>query len=136
MMATEEVLYVETSSMVAVLKGEPEREQFLMRIDACDFCITSPISVFETSIALSELTGSCVSAMSEVKRFLEISRIRVVDVGAEILVELASARDRYGKGTGHRAKLNLGDCFSYAVAKCAGVQILYKGNDFAQTDMA
>lgn len=135
-MATEAVFYVETSSMVAVLKGEPEREKFLASIDACDFCITSPVSVFETSIALSELTGSCVSALSDVTRFLEVSRIRIVDIGADILVELASARDRYGKGTGHRAKLNLGDCFSYAVAKCAGVPILYKGSDFAHTDMA
>jgi ribonuclease VapC len=46
------------------------------------------------------------------------------------------ARDRYGKGTGHPARLNLGDCVSYAMAKKAGVPLLYKGNDFAQTDLA
>lgn len=129
-------IYVETSSIVAILKGEPEREEFLTRIDECEFRITSTVSVFEAALAVSELTGSCVSALGEVRRFLDISQIQIVGIEEGILVELAAARDRYGKGTGHPAGLNLGDCFSYAVAKTTGTAILYKGNDFAHTDMA
>ena len=43
---------------------------------------------------------------------------------------------RYGKGTGHAARLNFGDCFSYALAHCLGEELLYKGKDFDQTDVA
>ena len=46
------------------------------------------------------------------------------------------AFDRFGKGSGHPARLNLGDCFAYAMAKQHGVPLLYKGDDFSQTDLA
>jgi len=128
-------LYVETSAIVAVLKNEPERESFIERIAQSEDCITSPMSVFEASIAFSELTGSCSSALSEVLRFLRLAKVAINEIGEDLLPELALARDRYGKGSGHPAKLNIGDCFSYAVAKQAGVSLLYKGDDFAQTDL-
>jgi len=127
--------YVETSAIVAVLKNEPEREDFLDRIEQSSGCITSPVSAFEASIALAELAGSCSAALSEVLRFLQISKIAIGEIGEDLLPELALARDRYGKGSGHPAKLNLGDCFSYAMAKQREVSLLYKGDDFARTDL-
>lgn len=128
--------YLETSAMVAILKNEPERADFIEKIEKCRSCITSPVSVFEASIALSTLTGSCTSALSEIMRFLTMSKISIVGIGQDVLQELALVRDRYGKGTRHPARLNMGDCFSYAVAKQANVFLLYKGNDFALTDLA
>ena len=68
-------------------------------------------------------------------RFLRLAKI-AHEIGEDILPELALARDRYGKGSGHRTFLNLGDCLSYAMAKQAGVPLLYKGDDFAATDLA
>jgi len=71
-----------------------------------------------------------------VLQFLEQAGISLVDVRADAHLIALSAHERFGKGTGHPAQLNMGDCFSYAVAKTAGVPLLYKGRDFAQTDLA
>ncbi|MGN6307070.1 MAG: type II toxin-antitoxin system VapC family toxin [Mesorhizobium sp.] len=128
-------MHIDASAIVAVLANEPERASFFDRMRTGKKS-TSPISVFEASIALGKLTGSCVSALGEIMRFLELADIEVLPIEADVLPELCVARDRYGKGSGHPARLNLGDCVSYAMAKRAGVQLLYKGSDFAQTDMA
>lgn len=128
-------MHIDASAIVAVLANEPDRSSLFDRMRATKKS-TSPVSVFEASIALSKLTGSCASALGEVMRFLTLADIEILPVEADILPELCIARDRYGKGSGHPANLNLGDCFSYAMAKKAGVPLLYKGNDFAQTDMA
>ncbi|PWJ83998.1 ribonuclease VapC [Pseudaminobacter salicylatoxidans] len=127
--------YVETSAIVAVLKNEPEREDFIDKIEQSSYCITSPVSAFEASIALTEMVGSCSAALSEVLRFLQIAKVTIGEIGEDLLPELALARDRYGKDSGHPARLNLGDCFSYAVAKQRDVSLLYKGDDFALTDL-
>lgn len=128
-------MYVDASAMVCILANEPERRDFLTAIKGKS-CFTSPVSVFETATSISTLTGSCASALSEIERFLSEAKIRIAPIDQSILIELAIARDRYGKGTGHPARLNLGDCFSYAMAKQAGVRLLYKGKDFARTDLA
>lgn len=129
-------MYVDASALVAILANEPERGDFIKAITSADIRITSVVSVFETSLAISALTGSSASALSEVMRLIEAAGIEVRSAEPDLLGELCIARDRYGKGSGHPAKLNMGDCFSYATAKQAGVSILYKGNDFAHTDLA
>lgn len=129
-------MYVDASAISAILKNEPERRDFIGRIKRAGRCITSAVSAFEAAMALSPITGSCSSAMGEVRRFLQESRIEVVSLDNTILFELAVARDRYGKGTGHPAQLNLGDCVSYAMAKERSMPLLYKGNDFSKTDLA
>ena len=128
-------MYVDASALVAILANESERSQFLKAIGASKTRMTSVVSVFETSLSISTLTGSCASALSEVMRFIETVGIEIMSIDPALLVELCIARDRYGKGSGHPARLNMGDCFSYAMAKQAGVPLLYKGNDFAQTDI-
>ena len=75
-------------------------------------------------------------ARAEVAEFLERAGIDVVPidrVAGDIAID---AHARYGKGSGHPARLNLGDCFAYAMAKQHGVPLLYKGADFSQTDLA
>ncbi|QDY99235.1 type II toxin-antitoxin system VapC family toxin [Nitratireductor mangrovi] len=128
-------MYVDASAQVAILKGETEREFFLDAIEQADQCITSPISVFEAAIALGTLTGSCVSALADALQFLERADVSIEPIDEEHLIDIAIARDTYGKGSSHPARLNLGDCISYAMAKRAGVPLLYKGNDFAHTDL-
>ena len=70
-----------------------------------------------------------------VDRFLSRPTVRVVAFGLEHYRLAAAAFDRYGKGRGHPAQLNFGDCMAYAVAKARDVPLLYKGDDFAQTDV-
>ena len=87
-------------------------------------------------MAFSTKTGSCAAAEVEIEAFLKTLNVEIVPVGPDALLEMAIVRDRFGKGTGRPGGLNFGDCITYAVAKLAGMRILYKGNDFAQTDMA
>ena len=129
-------MYIDASALVAILANEPERERFLEAISGNEASRTSVVSLFETSLAIGTLTGSCASALTEVMRFVDAANIEIVPIDAALLTELCVTRDRYGKRTGHPARLNLGDCFSYAMAKQAGVPLLYKGDDFAQTDLA
>jgi ribonuclease VapC len=72
---------------------------------------------------------------SQVADFIQRAGIKVLDVPAEIVDDVMEAYRRYGKGTGHRAGLNFGDCFSYAFAKRLGVPLLFKGDDFSKTDI-
>ena len=67
--------------------------------------------------------------------FLEELSVTTASIDNAIAVLAANAAEHYGKGTGHPAQLNFGDCISYAVAKHLGVPLLYKGNDFALTDI-
>ena len=59
-----------------------------------------------------------------------------MDIAARELAAALSARERFGRGSGHPAKLNFGDCFAYACAKTYDAKLLYKGDDFAKTDLA
>ena len=129
-------MYIDASALAAILKNEPDRKQMIDALKRAESPFTSAVSVFETAMAVAPISGSCASANSEVVRFLDSSKIALVPLDESHLTELALARDRYGKGSGHPAQLNLGDCVSYAVAKCAGTSILYKGDDFALTDLA
>ena len=70
-----------------------------------------------------------------VLQFQKIFRINSVAIEARFADAALDAFERYGKGQGHPAKLNMGDCFSYACAKLLKVQLLCKGNDFTQTDI-
>ncbi len=67
--------------------------------------------------------------------FFASSRVTIEPIGLEDLQLARDAHIRYGKGTGHPAQLNFGDCFSYALAKRLAAPLLYKGNDFAKTDI-
>ena len=127
---------VDASALVAVLFGEPERDAFLDLMRKSPGLVTHPVSVFEAAIAFSNRTGSAAAATLEIMAFLKEINIEVTPLDSNVLLEKAIARDRFGKGSGHSAALNLGDCVTYAVATIAGLRILYKGNDFAQTDMA
>ncbi len=74
-------------------------------------------------------------ALEVVKLFLQASRIGVEPITAAHAALALEAHARFGKGTGHPAQLNMGDCFSYALAKSLGLSLLFKGNDFIHTDI-
>jgi ribonuclease VapC len=129
-------MHVDASAMVAMLVGEADRLELLDRLERAANRSTSVVSVLETIMAISRETGDRAAAPARVRRFLDAAKVGIEPVAEDSIDLLAEAFVRYGKGSGHPAKLNLGDCFSYAMAKKAGMPLLYKGNDFAQTDMA
>ncbi len=76
------------------------------------------------------------TAMEAVGRFAHIKNFRTVPIGEREAVLALEAFTQYGKGRQHPARLNMGDCFAYACAKSHGARLLYKGKDFAETDLA
>jgi ribonuclease VapC len=80
--------------------------------------------------------ASVAEAREDVMEFLGMAGIRVVAIDQADADTALDAFSRYGKGRGHPAQLNLGDCFAYAVTRNRGVPLLFKGDDFSKTDIA
>lgn len=128
---------LDSSVLVAAMAPEEDGEEFVGRIQRETELITSPIAMFETVLALCRLREASVAEMIIVVReFLVRAGATIEPIEADLYLAALQAHERYGKGSGHPARLNMGDCFSYAMAKRAGVSLLYKGDDFARTDLA
>ena len=128
-------MHVDASVLVAILVNEVDRDEFVEKIATADHLQTSIVSAFEAVIAVGGKLGDREASVQIVRDFLNRSRIAIPDCGDMLLEGLAAVHLAYGKGSGHPARLNMGDCFSYAMAKREGMPLLYKGNDFAQTDL-
>jgi ribonuclease VapC len=128
-------MHVDASAMTAILLNEGDSEELIQRLELAEKRQTTAVSVLETIMAIGRETGDRAAGLPAVREFLRESEISVSEIGADLIDHLAYAYLRFGKGSGHPARLNLGDCFSYAMAKREGVLLLYKGEDFAQTDL-
>jgi ribonuclease VapC len=125
------VIAADTSALIAVILGEPDAERFLaaLRTDAVTM---SAVSLTETSIVAEARQGPDAGRDLELLVTGVVDRVAAVD---EVHARAAAgAWRRFGKGR-HPAGLNLGDCFSYATASLADLPLLYKGDDFTQTDL-
>ena len=129
-------MHVDASAMVAILTNEPERDEFIAALARAEKRTTSIFSSFEAVLALKRKTGEGDNAVDLFREFLLCAGKRIADAGDTLLEGLLECHRRYGKGSGHPAQLNMGDCFSYAMARQASVPLLYKGGDFALTDLA
>lgn len=132
------ILFVETSAIVEYLSEGTRAPAVATVIEASetDFYI-SPIAIFEaTSVLASKQRISVTDAREAVMDLVRSLGATNMSITPEIGEIAISAMARYGKGRGHPAQLNFGDCFSYACARAAGVPLLYVGADFAQTDLA
>lgn len=126
-------MVLDTSALVAVLSDEPEREELVGKIARAPRRSISSATLLESSIVVEARRGEL--AGRELDLLLHRARVRTVPVDEE-QVELARTAWRcYGKGR-HRAGLNFGDLFAYALARASGEELLYKGEDFSQTDVA
>ena len=125
-------MVIDTSALVAVFLAEAERQQFLDRIVEAATRLISAASALETGIVLEARRGE--AAGREFDLFLVRANLQVIPVDGEQVEIARSAWRRYGKGR-HRASLNFGDCFAYALAKSSGEPLLAKGTDFAATDI-
>lgn len=127
-------MIIDTSAVVAILKAEPEAPQLVDRMLAADVLRTSAASYLEIAIVVDRLGDPTLSRrLDEVLADLDVGITDVTAAQARIARE--AYRD-YGKGNGHRAGLNYGDCFSYALAVEAREPLLFKGDDFGHTDVA
>ena len=126
------MIALDTSAIVAVALDEPEREKFREIILTQQSLIGAP-TLFECHLVLRPNRDP--RRFESFRRLIDRPHIRVEPFTGETYELAATAFDRYGRGR-HPAKLNFGDCMAYAVAKAHGVPLLYKGTDFAETDIA
>ena len=130
------MIVVDASAIVAILTGEPEGQALTEALDRAPAIMTSPVAVYEATLGLVRiLKRSVEDAEVDVMEFLRLARVAVQPIRPETAHVALEAFARYGKGRGHRARLNLGDCFIYAQAKAGGASLLYKGDDFSKTDI-
>jgi ribonuclease VapC len=128
-------MVVDASALVAMLLGDPEAAAFAEALEARGAALTSPTSVFETVAALVRVRACSVSdARVILDDLLNEADIAIAPITADIGEAAVTAFDRFGKGR-HPAGLNMGDCYSYALAKTLRLPLLFKGDDFNRTDL-
>jgi ribonuclease VapC len=125
-------MVIDTSAIVAILFGEPEARTFVHAIDQDPVRLMSAVSVLEATMVVESELGEAGSR--ELDLFLHRAGIEVVGFLPEQLNAARRAFRAFGKGR-HPAGLNFGDCFSYALAASTGQSLLFKGTDFARTDI-
>lgn len=125
-------MVIDTSAIVAVLFDEPERRSFDRLIAADQVRLISAVGRVEAAFVIEGRKGP--PGREHLDRFLRLTGAEIVAVSPEQAELAVEAFRRFGKGR-HPAGLNIGDCFSYALAKAAGEPLLFKGADFALTDI-
>lgn len=126
------MIAVDSSAVVAVALAEPDAEKFVAPLEGsvCLVCWPTLLEVHLLLASYGKTTGLAV-----VESWRSGPDVRIVDFDEHLFSAARHAFDRFGRGTGHPAKLNYGDCMAYAVAKVHGIPLLYKGADFARTDI-
>lgn len=126
-------MVLDTSALLAILLNEPEAPDLASAIAADAVRLLSTATLVETSIVIEARVGE--AGGRELDLLLHKAAIEVVAVDAAQAELARHAYREFGKGR-HRAGLNYGDCFAYALAQSAGEPLLFKGGDFARTDVA
>jgi ribonuclease VapC len=129
-------MFVDASAIVAILTREPEADALADVLESALSPITSPIAIFEATLGICRKRHASVEeAEQDVGELLGLAGVRTVSVTDKEAHTALAAFSRYGKGRGHPAQLNLGDCFAYALAKNHRTTLLFKGEDFDKTDL-
>lgn len=127
------MIVVDTSALIAVTNHEAERRRFLEIIAKSDRCLMSSVTLLETRLVTFGRFGE--AGIERLNEWLATFNPDIVAFD-EVQVETAfAAFMTYGKGIHAKARLNFGDCAAYALAKGLNIPLLYKGDDFAATDI-
>lgn len=139
-------MFIDASAIISILRGEADADALIQKLAwSSTQAHVSPLVVYEAVNGLAraksrknakptpELLEQAEAAIAAFTRGLGAKEMPVTPEIGKIALE---ASRRFGKSVGHKADLNFGDCFAYACAKSAGIPLLYKGNDFALTDLA
>jgi ribonuclease VapC len=125
-------MVIDSSALLAILFGEREKRRFNKLIEAHAVRLMSAASYLESAIIIDDRLGY--EGARDFKLFLAEADVVIEPVTLEQAEAARDAYRRFGKGN-HAAALNFGDCFAYALAKATGEPLLFKGNDFSQTDI-
>jgi ribonuclease VapC len=125
-------MVIDTSALVALLRMEPEAARIAQSIEADPTRFISAATFVESSIVLESRYGTEVSRELELLLLKSAIRVEPVTAGQAEVARLAWRR--FGRGR-HPPALNFGDCFSYALSRTTGEALLFKGEDFLQTDV-
>ncbi len=125
-------MVIDTSAIIAILTAEPETNRLANAIATDPRKTMSSFSLLEAGIVIESRKGD--SGARELDILLHRVNIEVIPLTLELVQLAQEAWRRFGKGR-HPARLNIGDCCSYALAKYSGEPLLFKGNDFSQTDI-
>jgi ribonuclease VapC len=126
-------MIIDTSALVAILRDEAEAEICARAIESAAERRLSAVNFVEAAVVIDGSRDPIAS-----RRFDDLLRVARVRVEPVTESQARIARDAYrdfGKGSGHPAKLNFGDCFAYALAKATGEPLLFIGADFSHTDV-
>jgi len=128
-------MFIDASAIVAMMTNESDAEALSARLMAADSRMTSPMALWETSVAYSRILGlDPQTALREVEAYIRPLEIEVIAIAPTMVAAAVEAYQRFGKGR-HPAGLNFGDCFAYACARHLDMPLLFKGDDFSRTDI-
>ena len=128
-------MFVDASAIVAMMTNESDAEALSARLMAADSRMTSPMALWEASVAYSRILGlDPQTALREVEAYIRPLEIEVIAIAPTMVAAAVEAYQRFGKGR-HPAGLNFGDCFAYACARHLDMPLLFKGDDFSRTDI-
>lgn len=125
-------MVIDTSALVAVLTNEPERHAFNAAIAGAPRRLVSAGTYLESAVVIRARSG--IDGLRDLRLFVASAGLHIVPFDADQEAIALDAYQRYGKGY-HPAALNFGDCFAYALSRKTAEPLLFKGNDFAQTDV-
>ncbi|MCC7527921.1 MAG: type II toxin-antitoxin system VapC family toxin [Candidatus Melainabacteria bacterium] len=127
-------MIIDTSALLAILRGEPEARSFARAIEKANVRRLSAANYVEAGAVIDRSEDPIAK-----RRLDELIKIANISIEAVTETQAKVAREAYrdfGKGSGHPAGLNFGDCFAYALARELGEPLLFKGNDFSHTDIS
>jgi|SRR5208337_1586737 len=127
------MIVVDSSALLAILFGEPEKQAFEDVITGGERCLLSAVNAHETASVLRLRRG--LAAVAVFWEMLKDNDIEIVPFDEAQVRAAADAFDIYGKGIHSKARLNLADCAAYALAKTMNAPLLFKGGDFTHTDV-
>ena len=127
------MIAVDTSAIAAIVFNEPERPIFRQIIQGAGKALISTVTVLEARLVIHGRRGQRGVVLAD--SLLRLPVFEIIAPGSADLEAAYAAFVAYGKGSGHPANLNFGDLFSYALAKIRDLPLLFKGQDFARTDL-
>ncbi|ODT16383.1 MAG: toxin [Mesorhizobium sp. SCN 65-12] len=126
-------MVVDSSAILAILKQEPDAPAIAQCLVENQLVLMSAATFMECGTVVARRYGA--AGKTELAGLLDRLNVRIVEFSAEQAQIGIEAYEHYGRGSRHRANLNMGDCFAYALAKARNLPLLFKGDDFIHTDI-
>jgi ribonuclease VapC len=128
------MIAVDSSALIAILEAEPDAAVYAKAIQDAEGLFLSAVTVLETGMVIRARRGE--AALAQMWRLLQDNDFQIAPFGEEHAREALAAFARFGKGMHSQARRNLCDCAAYALARSLDIPLLFKGNDFSQTDVS